>query len=214
MILLAVIALVFYLALLSTTPSGAQTGGDCPGAEVVEEINGSGDDQTPPFDIAGNRFQITSDVSGNTDFPFFSIDVRDEDGIIATIDPEGEGTDVSTVNEGPGEFFLDVAAANVEYTITVEDCTGTTQNDQDVTDGELTEEVLVDEELTEDLQEDVIIEEPTTREQSRNKPVVNIPNKPLPPTGGLPVYGTVAGFILVGAGLLGLGVGIRRGQRR
>jgi hypothetical protein len=60
----------------------------------------------------------------------------------------------------------------------------------------------------------VIIEEPTTQGGSKKKPIVNIPKKPLPPTGGLPVYGTVAGFVLVGAGLLGLGVGIRRGQRR
>jgi hypothetical protein len=117
-ILLAAVALVFYLALLSTTPSGAQTGGD------------------------------TTD------------------------------SDEITIDE---EFIID-------------------------------DEVTVQED--EDLQEDVIIEEPTTRERSKKKPIVNIPKKPLPPTGGLPVYGTVAGFVLVGAGLLGLGVGIRRGQRR
>ncbi len=40
--------------------------------------------------------------------------------------------------------------------------------------------------------------------------VVNVPNRPLPPSGGLPVYGVVGGFVLAGAGLLALGVVIRR----
>lgn len=40
-----------------------------------------------------------------------------------------------------------------------------------------------------------------------------IPKKPLPPTGGLPVYVMVAGSVLAGTGLLGLGFVIRRGRR-
>lgn len=84
---------------------------------------------------------------------------------------------------------------------------GTTDVDQNITIDDI-EEITVDE-ITEqedkDLQEDIIAREPT---------VINIPRKPLPPTGGLPVYATVAGFILAGTGLLTLGVGIRRGQRR
>ncbi len=41
-----------------------------------------------------------------------------------------------------------------------------------------------------------------------------IPPKPLPPTGGSPVYVMVTGSILVGTSLLGLGIVIRRGPRR
>ena len=44
--------------------------------------------------------------------------------------------------------------------------------------------------------------------------IVNVPKKKLPPSGGLPVYGVVATFILAGAGLLALGYGVRRGRRR
>lgn len=40
-----------------------------------------------------------------------------------------------------------------------------------------------------------------------------IPKKPLPPTGGLPVYVMVSGSVLAGAGLLGLGIVVRRGSR-
>ena len=86
----------------------------------------------------------------------------------------------------------------------------------DTTNGAQTiiEDQFIDEQITvqedEDLREDVIVDKPRRREPT----VINIPNKPLPPTGGLPVYGMVAGSILAGASLLGLGIGIRRGQRR
>ena len=94
--------------------------------------------------------------------------------------------------------------------------------DNDVTTGDLTvvEDVIVDDQFIEDeitviedddnLREDVIIDKPNNREPT----VINIPNKPLPPTGGFPVYGMIVGSILAGAGLLGLGIGVRRGQRR
>jgi hypothetical protein len=93
---------------------------------------------------------------------------------------------------------------------------GDTTNDGQST---ITDDITIDEQITvqedEDLQEDLIIDEPTTPERSQRKPrIVNIPNKPLPPTGGLPVYIMVGSFVLVGAGLLGLGVSIRRGPRR
>ena len=86
----------------------------------------------------------------------------------------------------------------------------------DTTNGAQTiiEDQFLDEQITvqedEDRREEVIIDKPRRREPT----VINIPNKPLPPTGGLPVYGMVAGSILAGASLLGLGIGIRRGQRR
>ena len=105
--------------------------------------------------------------------------------------------------------------ALVFYLVLLSTVPSTAQTGGDTTDGDqnitIDEEITVqeDEEITvqenENLQEDINTREPT---------VINIPRKPLPPTGGLPVYVTVAGFVLVGAGLLGLGVGIRRGQRR
>jgi hypothetical protein len=88
--------------------------------------------------------------------------------------------------------------------------------DNDTTNGAQTtiEDQFIDEQITvqedEDRQEEVIIDKPPRR---REPTVINIPNKPLPPTGGLPVYGMVAGSILAGVGLFGLGIGIRRGQR-
>jgi Excalibur calcium-binding domain len=48
----------------------------------------------------------------------------------------------------------------------------------------------------------------------RPREIVNIPNKPLPPSGGLPVVATVGGFVLTGTALLALGILIRRGSRK
>lgn len=116
---------------------------------------------------------------------------------------------------GRREFSVILLAvmALLFYLVLLSTVPSSAQTGDDTTDGDqsitIDEEITVDEEITEqvneDLEEDRIAREPT---------VINIPRKPLPPTGGLPVYATVAGFILAGTGLLALGIGIRRGQRR
>ena len=52
------------------------------------------------------------------------------------------------------------------------------------------------------------------RRPPRERTIINVPGRPLPPSGGLPVYGIVASSVLMGAGLLALGLVIRRGTRR
>ena len=53
------------------------------------------------------------------------------------------------------------------------------------------------------------------RNRARRDRVIRgtVPNKPLPPTGGLPIYPAVAGSVLAGVSLLGLGLLSRRGSR-
>ena len=48
---------------------------------------------------------------------------------VTTISKEGGGTETSIVNAGEDSFFLEILAANANYEITVEDCTGDTGND-------------------------------------------------------------------------------------
>lgn len=91
----------------------------------METITGTGSRQTAPFSIEGNVFKITSEVEATADPEFlaFNIFVQDENGgFVAFITQEQEGTETSFVNEGPGEFFLDIGSANANYTVTVEDC--------------------------------------------------------------------------------------------
>ncbi|MBA3473109.1 MAG: hypothetical protein H0T57_07745 [Rubrobacter sp.] len=210
--LLAIAALVFstvfYLVLLSTTPSDAQTGGgttggdgNCPGARVVDVTTGTGNKQTPVFNITGTSFRITieiepSDVDPDLVSVTANVESPDED-VFTNFSKDGFGTDSSIINEGPGRFFLDLNTANAEYTVTTEDCTGTSQ------DGDITTEPSAP-------------RPPPTPDPPPKRDVIRgtIPKKPLPPTGGLPVYVMVTGSILAGTGLLGLGIVIRRGSRR
>jgi hypothetical protein len=53
-----------------------------------------------------------------------------------------------------------------------------------------------------------------SQKPQRERSIINIPRKPLPPSGGLPVVATVASFVLTGTALLALGIVIRRGSRR
>ncbi len=52
------------------------------------------------------------------------------------------------------------------------------------------------------------------RRPPRERSIINVPNKQLPPSGGLSVYGAVTSFVLTGVGLLALGLGIWHGSRR
>ena len=210
----SVVLLVFgavisvYMALLAN-PTSAQNGGGgttggntnqdegCSNPEVVDTFSGTENQITPQFDITGNTFRLRyeiTDLDEDPGFDSFSIRPIGENGIgvgqSVLVFEEGSGSE--NILEGPGAFSLEIDSEGFEYTVTVEDCVGSEQTTL----------------------------QPTTPQQSQNgqsqnePTIINIPNKPLPPTGGLPVYGMVAGSIIAGAGLLGLGIGIRRGQRR
>ena len=203
-----VFSTVFYLWLLSTTPSDAQTGGGttgttagCPNPVTVEEFSGTEDRRTPEFEITGTAFRLTWDIVDIIDpngSPSLEADVLDGsgrpigEGFLAF---EGDGSE--NILEGPGTFSLEIRASDVRYEIVVEDCTGTSQ-DGDTTMGPPT------------------LQPSPTLGPRRKRDVIRetIPKKPLPPTGGLSVYVMVTDSILAGAGLLGLGTVIRRGPRR
>jgi hypothetical protein len=114
----------------TSTPDTTTLGGDaeCPGAKVVNTTSGNGDKQSPVFAIAGDSFRVTTTLrSDDPQFIGFDVFVKKEGGQIETsIGRENPGTDSSIVNAGPGGFFLDILAANVDYTVKVEDCTGAT----------------------------------------------------------------------------------------
>jgi hypothetical protein len=126
----------------TTTGTTAIRGADseCPGARIVNTTSGNGNKQSPLFNITGESFRVTTTL--NTNSPqvlFFSVDVHEEGGgFVTSVDRESPGTDTSIVNAGPGGFFLDILAANTNYVITVEDCTGTTTGTTGTTTGRTT----------------------------------------------------------------------------
>jgi hypothetical protein len=213
-----------YMVLLSSPVSG-QGGGNttagpdegCPTPQVVETFSGSNSQITAPFEITGSTFRLTLEaepVQQGEHASIFIDSVEEDTGLTVPfgnidVNPvEGQVTETANVLEGPGSFRLEIEANNTRYEVIVEDCTGSNGDDEVTTNQD-------DDEVTTNQDDDEITVDNQPRREQPRREIINIPDKPLPPTGGWPVYATVTAFVLVGAGLLGLGIGIsRRGPRR
>jgi hypothetical protein len=107
-----------------------QTSQDCPGAQEVATLSGDGDRQSSPFDVSGDSVRASVNTEATSQDPslsFVSVSLVDAESsdTVGSADFEGGGEDSSILNVGPGRFFLDVVAANADYEVLVEDCTGT-----------------------------------------------------------------------------------------
>jgi hypothetical protein len=218
-ILLAVAGLVVYtvfLAVLATEPSAQTDGNDtgdegCPNPDQIDTFTGTENQITPDFNITGNTFGVSYEITDFDEEPgsdSFLIRAIGEDGFQAgdSVLVFDEGSDSVNILEGPGDFSLEIESEGFEYTVTVEDCVGTNQdngnqnNDQNNSTPELS----------------IPAQNPSNQKARprRNDVIRNtIPRSRLPPTGGLSTHVMVTGSILVGAGLLGLGLVVRRGSR-
>ena len=109
-------------------PAFAQQQGE--GCTPVTEIEGRGDQQSEPFRIGGQSFRVIfeADNPGETDgYAFFNV-IDENDGIVqpdsqdlseeSPTRVEGE----ATFSSGPGEYAIEIASEEANYTITVEDC--------------------------------------------------------------------------------------------
>ncbi len=209
-ILLAAAALAFYMILLAASPSEARRDLDC------------------------SDFRSQSDAQAVLDR-----NPRDPNNL----DPDNDGVACEKLlRRGGGKVKANQSEGNQSRANQLEGNRSRVNQSQEENrsrvrqlqnelDGNLTVSQLQDDEVT-DLDEVTGLDEDTdldafaedlddqlnTRPINQNRArggrtVVNVPRKPLPPSGGLPVYGTVAGFVLTGAGLLALGLLIRRGSR-
>lgn len=198
-----------YMVLLAG-PTSAQNGGGSSGGttgqqttcsqdeELVETFTGTQDQITPQFQITGPEWRFiveataTTEASGNVSVTIvFDADNPGFGFAFASVDPEFNPTDTesSQVIDGPGTFSLDIDANGASYEILV--CQSANQSGGDRS-----------------------TPEQSTPGQGNSVIKETIPNKPLPPTGGWPVYALVASFILAGAGLLGFRLVIWRGWVR
>ena len=185
-----------WMLLLAAAPSGAQTNEDCSDPRSLATFTGSDDQITDEFRVTGDRFRISFDTTTiDDDGPDETLDltVRNADGEVeGTISISEAGSDSEIISAGPGRFSLEIEAGDIEYDVTVEDCVGNERTDRDRTTGERT----------------------GRRDDNSDITIINIPNKPLPPTGGLPVHLMVGGSVLAGAGLLALRFATQRGHHR
>jgi hypothetical protein len=114
---------------LGAPASAQQQAGAC---TLVAGIEGRGDQQSEPFRIIGQSFRVVfeADNPGETDgFAFFNV-VDENDGIVqpdsqdlSSDSPtriEGE----ATFSSGPGEYAIEIASEEASYSLTVDDCDG------------------------------------------------------------------------------------------
>jgi hypothetical protein len=100
----------------------------CPGAVPVGSVGPTNEDLLiGPFTVTGDSFRMTykttnADESG---LPFFDVTVLDQAGkeIGGRVIFE-EGVQQEIVRASPGRFKIEAIADDLEYTLTVEDCTG------------------------------------------------------------------------------------------
>lgn len=209
-----------YMVLLAGPTSaqngGGSTGGNtngqqqdavCTNPQLVETFTGTESQITPPFNITGNTFRLSYEAqlirTEEFESGFLFIDTVDEEGLVVPFGnldaffPGEPSSDSTNVLEGPGTFTLRIESRNVEYTVTVEDCVES--------DGGTTGEPTNGGETTIKNGETII--------DIPRDPELDMGGSPLPYSGGVPVYGMVAGFVLAGVGLLGIGLGRRRAAK-
>ena len=106
-----------------------QQGGGC---TSMTEIEGRGDQQSEPLRIAGQSFRVVfeADNPGETDgYAFFDV-IDENDGIVQpdsqdlSSDSASRVEGEATFSSGPGEYVIEIASAEASYTLTVEDCDG------------------------------------------------------------------------------------------
>jgi hypothetical protein len=140
-----------FLAVLATEPSaqtdGNDTGGEagvsqvqdgqgdegCPNPDPIETFTGIENQITPDFNITGNTFRVSYEITDVDEDPgsdSFLIRAIGEDGFqtgdsVLVFD---EGSDSMNILEGPGAFSLEIESEGLEYTVIVEDCVGTNQD--------------------------------------------------------------------------------------
>jgi hypothetical protein len=121
---LATVAL--YLWLVVDTETEVQAQAECPSPRLIDEITGSGDQQTAPFETTTDSFRISYEITADLEEAVFYANVESTDeGLLpgAGISQEGSGTGESFVNEPPGRYFLSIiTGGSTEYTIRIEEC--------------------------------------------------------------------------------------------
>lgn len=127
-LLLAVIGAIAWPGLwLKSSAEAQQATGDCPGAQVVNTTNGTGDKQSPAFQTKGNSIRLTTSFTATSQDPsaaFVGVSVKAPDGTpVGSVDRSSGATDSSLIHTPAGTYFLDILAANANYTVKAEDCT-------------------------------------------------------------------------------------------
>lgn len=193
--------LSFYTVLISGRPEAQEDEG-CADPQTVDTFNGTENQRTRPFNITGTTFRLRyeiTDLDEDPGFDSFSIRPFGEDGLgvgdsVLVFDP---GAGSQNILEGPETFTLEIESDGFEYSVAVDDCTGTAPGNR--------------ENSTTEASQPIATVQDKNKEHAKNVDRKTIPPRRLPPTGGVPVSYVVYGCVLGGASLLTLGL-LRRGR--
>ncbi len=93
---------------------------------LVDTFAGEGFLQTQPFTIASDRWQLTYDVSGlelgEKAGLFITVNSSANDQFVTSTSQDREGTNIFTVNSGPGTYYLDIVSVFGSWRVNVEEC--------------------------------------------------------------------------------------------
>lgn len=133
LLVLAAVSVTFMLFYPHIVSAQEDFGGDggaddssCPGASVVETFSGDTSEDTAPFTIDSESWQVVVETEENEDAeipPITTVDVLEEESFstIATQDFEGGEDGVIDV-EGSGTYILGVFTDLQSYELTVQEC--------------------------------------------------------------------------------------------
>ncbi len=101
---------------------------ECPNPRLIDEIDGTGSQQSPPFETSTDSFRISYNVQADIpDAPFFLSAERagEADGQppVADISTQAPNSGETFANAPPGRYFLNInTTTGARYTIRVEEC--------------------------------------------------------------------------------------------
>src|SRR5215217_1807453 len=121
-----------------TTTGTSTTGTACRNPQEVLTVGPTTENTRTPFTITGDVFRVSYDVAFNDPEAFNSadIDIENRFGLVDFVNLSEDETNSFIVTEGAGSYDLGVQIDPPNggtYTVTVEDCGGTTTGTTDTT---------------------------------------------------------------------------------
>jgi hypothetical protein len=96
------------------------------GCTLVDTFDGEGFQETRPFTITSDRWQLTYEVSGLEQGQeaglFITVYSAANDQFVTSTSQERAGLNVFTINAGPGTYYLDIVSVFGSWRINVEEC--------------------------------------------------------------------------------------------
>lgn len=123
-LLSAGLTMVALISPLETHSAKAQQGGECPNPQLIDEIEGTGSQESPPFNTTTSSFRVSYETTEDIpDAPFFLRIEGEDTTAVGDASREGSATGETFVNEPPGRYSLNINTTNgTQYTIRIEEC--------------------------------------------------------------------------------------------